>query len=975
MKMSQKLFLFISLSICFLTKSAYSQATGDSLWVDSVFLSLTQEQRIAQLLIIRAYSGRDSVYNDSLTNIIKKWNVGGVCFFKGSPFTQVSLTNRWQKTATTPLLICTDAEWGLGMRLDSAFSFPRQMTLGAISNDSLIYIMASAIARDCERTGVHVNFAPVVDINNNPLNPVINTRSFGEDKYAVTRKGLMYMKGLEDHGIMATAKHFPGHGDTDADSHLTLPVINKSYDQLDSIELFPFRGMIKNGVRGIMAGHLYLPEYDKGFITPATLSGNVINQLLREKMGFHGLIITDALDMQAVTKLYKPGEIEVKALLAGNDILLLPQNVETAIMRIKLAIDSALIPMTLIDEKCRKILNLKYKTGLSYMREISTDHLVKDLNPVSSDILNRRIYKEALTLVTNHYDFIPINFLDRRKIAVLSIGDTMVTTFQVTLGNYAPVDLFNLPLSFTPKRADSILKLLDSYNLLIIGIHNTNNNPAKKYGISDEALALIDSCSVSGKVVLDVFGSTYILGLIKTPSNLDAIMVSYEDNEVSQQLSAELIFGGFPAKGQLPVTASTNFPIRTGMGSEKNRFEYVLPEEIGIPSSSLMMIDSIAMKGIASEAYPGCQVLFAKGGKVFYRKSFGYPVYGDSIMVQNDDLYDLASVTKVASTTLAIMKLYEEGKISLNDPLIRYLPKLKGSNKEKLTIREIMTHQAGLQPWIRFYEKTLKNGSPDPDIYQSSPSLEFPDRVAENMYIRRNWQDSIYQEIIHSKLSSVKEYKYSDLGFYLLKLVIENITGQTLDVYMAEKFYRPLGLTTMTYTPRDRFPLSRIMPTENDTIFRRQLIHGDVHDPGAAMLGGVSGHAGLFSDANDLAIILQMLLNSGEYGGKRYFLPSTVKEFTKVQFPENGNRRGLGLDKPQINYTPDGPTCRSASPNSFGHSGFTGTYIWADPENDLLYVFLSNRVYPSASNQKISEMNIRTEIHQKMYDILDGIKK
>lgn len=972
--MFQKLFLFISLFFCFHTESTYSQMKGDSLWVDSVFQSLTQEQRIAQLLIIRAYSYRDSIYNDSLTSIIQKWNVGGVCFFKGTPYKQVNLTNRWQKIVRTPLLIFTDAEWGIGMRLDSAFSFPKQMTLGAIREDSLIYKMASAIAKDCKRMGVNVNLAPVVDINNNPLNPVINVRSFGEDKNSVTRKGLLYMKGLEDHGIMATAKHFPGHGDTDSDSHVTLPIINKSRDQLDSLELFPFREMIKNGVGGIMVGHLYLPAYDSGFMTPTTLSGNVINTLLRKKMNFRGFIITDALDMQGVTKFFAPGEIEVKALLAGNDILLLPQNVEAAVSRIKLAIDSALISMALIDEKCRKLLMLKYNSGLSCMKEICTDHLDRDLHPVSSDILNRQLYKEAITLVKNQYDLIPLTFLDRRKIAALSIGDTTITTFQQTLGNYAPVDFFNLPSSFSLRSADSIYNLLASYNLLIIGIRNISSSPAKKYGISDAALALINKCSLSGKVILDIFGSPYSLELLRNPATLDAIMVSYEDNVVSQKLSAEILFGGLEAKGQLPVTASSVFPLRSGMESDKKRFEYVLPDEIGIPSSFLKKIDSIAMKGIEVKAYPGCQVLFAKEGKIFYQRSFGYPIYGDSILVKNDDLYDLASITKVASTTLAIMKLYEEGKIRLDDPLVRYLPGVKGSNKQNITIREIMTHQAGLQPWIRFYERTLKNGSPDSTVYQSSPSLDFPDRVAENIYIQKNWHDSIYQEIIDSPLRGIKDYKYSDLGFYLLRLVIEKITGQSLDVYMAEKFYRPLGLTTMTYNPHDRFPLSRIMPTENDTFFRKQLIHGDVHDPGAAMLGGVSGHAGLFSDANDLAIIFQMLLNGGEYGAKRYFLPSTVKEFTKVQFPENGNRRGVGFDKPQINYTSDGPTCKSASPNSYGHTGFTGTYIWADPDNQLLYVFLSNRVYPSASNQKISEMNIRTEIHQAMYDILDTLK-
>jgi beta-glucosidase-like glycosyl hydrolase/CubicO group peptidase (beta-lactamase class C family) len=971
--MYKRVLIFLNLGLYFVSISAFSQAKKDSLWVDSVFQSLSPEQRIAQLLIIRAYSDRDSVYNDSLSRIIQKWNVGGVCFFKGTPFRQITLTNRWQNAAATPLLVFTDAEWGIGMRLDSAFSFPKQMTLGAIQHDSLIYLMASAIARDCKRIGVQVNLAPVVDINNNPLNPVINTRSFGEDKTLVARKGVFYSRGLQDNGIMATAKHFPGHGDTDSDSHLTLPIINKSLDQLDSMELFPFREMIRHDVGSIMTAHLYLPAYDSGLMIPATLSENVVKTLLKEKMNFHGCIITDALDMQGVTKFFKPGEIEVKALQAGNDILLLPQDVESAVMKIKLAIDSALIPMDLISEKCRKILSLKYKSGLSRFREISTDHLTEDLIPVSSRILNKQLYKEAITLVKNQNDLIPLTFLDRRKIAALSIGDTTVTTFQKTLGKYAPMDYFNLPSSFSQVIADSICKLLSSYNLLIIGIHNTNNNPAKKYGISEETLKLIDTCFIPGKVILDVFGSPYTLGLVKNPSEFDGILVSFENDTVSQSLSAQIIFGGLSARGKLPVTASELFPLKSGLVSRVTRFEYILPEEAGINESSLKKIDSIAMNGIESKAYPGCQILFARKGKIFYQRSFGNPTYGDSVKVRNEDLYDLASLTKVLSTTLAIMKLYEEGKLRLDDPLSRFLPELKGSNKQNINIREILSHQAGFQPWIRFYEKTIKNGLPDPEMYQPIYSVDFPDRVADNMFIQKNWHDSIYQAIINSPLKA-KDYKYSDLGFYLLRLVIEKTTGKKLDVYVEEMFYRPLGLTTMGYNPREHFPLTMIMPTENDTIFRKQLIRGDVHDPGAAMLGGVSGHAGLFSDAVDPAIILQMLLNGGEYGGKRYFLPSTVKEFTKIQFPEKENRRGLGFDKPQISFSPGGPSCKGASSESFGHSGFTGTYMWADPINELIYIFLSNRIYPDASNQKISEMNIRTEVHQAMYDILDDLK-
>ena len=926
-------------------------------------------------MIVRAYSDKDSIYDDSLYRLVKTWDPGGICFFKGTPFKQALLTNHLQNNAKTPLLFATDAEWGLGMRLDSAFSFPKQMLLGAISNDSLIYQMASQIAKDCRRMGIQIDFAPVIDINNNPNNPVINIRSFGEDKYLVARKGSVYMNALHDNKILAVAKHFPGHGDTDMDSHLALPLIKHTRERLDSIELVPFRKMIKDSIDGIMVAHLYVPALDTTNNTPATLSGKIVTGLLKNQMGFKGMVFTDALDMQAVTKFNKPGEIEVKAILAGNDILLLPQNIAIAVNTIRQAVDSCLIPDSLIDIKCRKILQLKYKYGLTKPFPVNTSHLIEDLNPVSSEILSRKLVKEGITIVKDRYNLIPLSLLDHRKIVCISIGDTSRTVFQKRLGKYAPVIYINLPHNFSGTIMDSVLHQISGYNLIIIGIHKTNNFPEKKFGISDQAVSLIDTLSVKNKVVLDIFGSPYSLGLFKHTDQMDAILISYQDLKEIEDISAQIIFGGIPAKGKLPVTASPGIPSGSGIQTSKVRLEYVLPEEIGISSSALKKIDSIVLEGIDAKAYPGCQVLFAKDGKIFYQKSFGLMRYEDTTRVNNKDLYDLASLTKVAGTTLAIMKLYEEGKIKPDEKLGIYLPEVRGSNKEPLTIREIMAHQAGLQAWIPFYQKTLTDRKRDSSIYRSTSSENFPFRVAENIYIRRDYRDSIYKAIIDSPLLNGKEYKYSDMGFYLLQRIIEKMTGQSLDAYLRSKFYDPLGLTTLGYLPRDRFALSRIAPTENDVVFREQVIQGDVHDPGAAMLGGIAGHAGLFSNSNDLAILLQMLLWHGEYGAKQYLLPSTINEFTRVQFPENRNRRGLGFDKPLNTYIPDGPSCRSASPQSFGHSGFTGTYIWADPENNLIYVFLSNRVYPDASNQKLQEMNIRTRIHQAMYDILDcGIK-
>jgi beta-N-acetylhexosaminidase len=957
----------------FLPTKTFSAATltvRDSIWVDSVFNSLTADQRIAQLFIIRAFSDKDSVYNDSLLNLIRKWNPGGVCFFKGGPCRQASLTNTLQKNSQTPLLISIDAEYGLGMRLDSATSFPRAMTMGAMPDDSLIGELGRQIAGDCRRMGIHMNFAPVVDINNNPDNPVIGSRSFGEDPATVSRRSILFMKGLQAGGILTTAKHFPGHGDTDSDSHLTLPVLHQDSAELDSVELHPFREAIENGADGIMIAHLFVPALDTTANTPATLSRKIVTGLLKEKMEFTGFVITDALDMKGVTKHLSSGEIEVRALLAGNDILLLPKNLDKAINAIRMARDSALIPQELIDRKCRILLHLKYKAGLNQLKPISLNHLVEDLNLQTSAILSRKIFRKSITLVKNQNDLIPVKFLDRKKIAVLFIGDTVIQPFQEMISRYAPVRIISMPSLFSINKKDSLITILKEQDLIIIGLHCNQGLVSRQYGIHDCALKLIDSLSSIRKVILDVFGSPYGLSFLKRSADVEAIVASYQDCPESQSLSAGLIFGAIPALGHLPVTVPNSFARNTGVSSKSTRMEFVLPEEIGIPSEQLKTIDSIALSGIDKRAYPGCQVVFALDGKIFYDRSFGHPIYEDTAAVTNADIYDLASVTKVAATTLAMMKLVEEKKISLDEKLGTYLPELTGSDKYNLIIRDVMTHQAGLQAWIPFYLKTLRNGQPDPEIYQDHPSEKFSLRVAEKLYIRNDWPDSIYRSIRNSPLRQVRDYKYSDMGFYLLREIIEKASGFPLEQYVSASFYKPLGLITTGFLPRNRFPVSRIMPTEEDTTFRKQLIRGDVHDPGAAMLGGVSGHAGLFSDATDLAVLLQLFLNNGEYGGKQYFLPSTVKEFTHVQFPGNGNRRALGFDKPTLAFRPDGPCCKSASSGSFGHSGFTGTYIWADPENKLSFVFLSNRVYPDASNEKIVEMNIRTRIHQAMYDIL-----
>ncbi|MBI9038979.1 MAG: serine hydrolase [Bacteroidales bacterium] len=941
-------------------------------WADSVYNSLTLDEKIAQLLVVRANYDKSYDRNELITELVEKYNIGGLTFFGGDPLTQAKLTNYWQGLSKTPLLISIDAEWGLGMRLSNAISFPYQMTLGAIQNDSLIFEMGCEIAKQCKRLGIQANFAPVIDINSNIANPVIGCRSFGEDKIRVAQKGIAYMNGLQQNGILATAKHFPGHGDTDSDSHYTLPIVSHSKERVDSLELYPFKKLIENGLGGIMVAHLYFPAYEKKKNTATTLSHNVVTKLLKEKLNFDGIVVTDALDMKGVTKYHRPGNIEVKAFQAGNDILLLPVDVPKAISKIKRAVAKGKISILDIDKRCRKILEYKEKLGLNKYQDVVIENIYEDINNSEAKYLNQKLYEEAITLVKNENSLIPLQKLDTLKVASVSIGCDVENGFQKMMNNYAKIDNFTMPKE--PNDADifSLLSKLSDYNLVIVGMHNTSIFPSRKFGIAQKSIDFIDSLKNQNKVILDLFASAYSLAYFEDTENIDAILVSYQDNEISMDVSAQIIFGGVGAKGKLPVTVSDEFPLNLGIETIPTRLKYTAPEELHISKTALEKIDSTANYGIEIGAYPGCQILAAKDGKVFYNKSFGYFTYDEKNAVENSDVYDLASITKIAATTIAMMKLVDDNVIDIDQKVSKYVPYLLNTNKEDIILRELMAHQARFQAWIPYFKSTILQSGPDPEIYKHNITEEFPIRVAENLYIKKYYIFNVFDSILISPLRDCDEYKYSDLGFYLLMQVLENTTNRPFELYLQDNFYNSLGLSKLGFFPRKNFELSDIVPTENDTVFRMQLLQGDVHDPGAAMLGGVCGHAGLFSNASDLAIIMQMLLQNGNYSGVNYIDSALVSEFTKIQFPLNDNRRGIGFDKPLQVCDEEGPTCEAVSDRSFGHSGFTGTYVWADPENNLIYVFLSNRVCPDASNWKIVDENIRTNIHKLFYEAVEN---
>ena len=936
-------------------------------WADSVLKSLTVDERIAQLFMVAAYSNKDKTHIKEIKKLIDQYKIGGLIFFQGGPVRQAKLTNNYQFCSKVPLFVAIDAEWGLAMRLDSTTKFPRQMTLGAIQNDSLIYEMGVEIARQCKRLGMQINFAPVADVNNNPLNPVISNRSFGENKYNVANKAAMYMKGMQDNGVLANAKHFPGHGDTDSDSHKTLPTVKSSRERLDTLELYPFKQLIAQGLGSIIVAHLFIPALDTTLNQASTLSKKVVTGLLKDTLGFKGLVFTDALNMKGVSKFNKPGEVDVKALIAGNDVLLFPEDVPTAIKKIKSAIDSGLISQEEIDKRCLKILLAKQWTGLNNYKAIKLKNLYKDLNTPNAELINRKLTEASLTLLRNKNNIIPLQNLDTMRIASLSLGYKELGIFQQTLSNYSPIKHFGIDKDAKAELFDTVLSALKKYNLVIIDINNTNNKPDKSFGLTTPVMTMLKAVMKQSKVIVNVAANPYILEKMDSLQFADGIIMSYEANDYSQSYSAQLIFGGIAAKGKLPITPSPYFVAGTGIETKAIRFKYTIPEEVLADSKALSKIDSIALNGIKDKVYPGCQILVAKNGKVIYQKSFGYHTYENKIKVKNDDLYDLASITKVAATTASIMKLIDEKKINLDEHLGTYLPQLAGSNKQNIILREMLTHQAGLRDWIPFWMKTMEKGEYKSGIYNKVRNDDYPKRVADNLFINKNYEDTIYKQIIESPLKESGKYVYSDLGYYFLKKIIEQQTFVPEERYVLKYFYMPLGLPTMGYKPRDRFDLDRIIPTENDKKFRKQIIHGDVHDQGAAMLGGVGGHAGLFSDANDLAVMMQLFLNKGEYGGKRYIDSATITECTKCQYCVD-NRRGVGFDKPETNPKKDSPVCSCVSYLSFGHSGYTGTLAWADPSNQLIYIFLSNRVYPDADPNKLSKSGIRNKIQEVIYE-------
>ncbi|AWH86991.1 beta-N-acetylglucosaminidase [Flavobacterium album] len=916
------------------------------------------DERVGQLFMVAAYSNKDSTHVKGIDKLVRDYKVGGLIFFQGGPVRQAKLTNRYQAESKVPMLIGIDAEWGLSMRLDSTYRYPWNMTLGAVQDMKLIEKQGKQMAIQAKRMGIHFNFAPVLDINTNPSNPIIGNRSFGEDKLNVTDRALALMKGIQSEGVFATGKHFPGHGDTGTDSHTTLPYLPFSKERLEDVEFYPYKKLFKEGLSSIMVAHLNVPSIEPTPNYPTSLSYNLITNIVQKEMGFKGLIFTDALNMKGASSFMAPGDIDLEAFLAGNDVLLFAENVPVAIEKFRQAYMDSVLSEERLQHSVKKILAYKYRGGLNNYTPIDINNLYSDLNGHEYDDLNYQLYENAVTVLKNDQEAVPVMELETEKIAYVKMGDDDGSVYLSTLHKYADV---------TEVKEDSLQVLktrLKDYSTVIIGYHKADG-AWKKHDFSAKELVWLDTIAKNSKVILTVFAKPYTLNAIKNFANIESVVLAYQNNTISQTVAAEIVFGALGAKGKLPVSIGTNYKVNHGVYTKAtNRLGFTTPENAGMNSVVLRKIDLLAKKAIDEKMTPGLQVLVARNGKVVYQKSFGYHTYENDVKVRDTDIYDVASLTKVLSTLPNIMQLYDKGELKLDDKLGDMLPVFAKTDKKKIILKDMLLHQAKFQPWIPFYQATLDSEKhPDSLYYRRSYSEEFPHQVAENLYLRKDYPDTIIARIADSKLLKKKEYKYSDFSFILLKEYIERHTGKKIDVLSDQQFYKPLGAASTTYNPLRKFDMAIIPPTEIDKYFRYQVIQGYVHDMAAAMEDGVAGHAGLFSNAMDVAKIMQMYLQEGNYGGRQYFSPKTFDTFNTCYACKEGNRRGLGFDKPQIGNNP-GPTCGCVSKSSFGHTGFTGTMTWADPETGIVYVFLSNRTYPEAGENRLSKENIREDIQK-----------
>lgn len=959
----------ISLAIL-LTISPAKGLHAQSFNVDSALSVMSVDEKIGQLFMVAAYSNKGEEHQGELEKLVRDYHIGGVITMQGGPERQKKLLHRLQSAAAFPLLVGQDAEWGQAMRLDSTFKFPTSLTVGAAGGTMEAYFLGNAMADECAAVGVHMSFSPVLDVNTNPNNPIIGARSFGSDPNLVNTQGVSVIKGIQENGVLACGKHFPGHGDTHQDSHKTLPKVDRTLNELMEVEWVPFKGAIDAGVGAIMIAHLNIPSLEPSG-KPTSLSRKVIQEILRDQWGYEGLIITDALNMKGAAAFAPPGELELAAFAAGNDILLFPMDVPKATKAFQDALATDKISFQSLDERVRRILVAKsncraYADWLEAKKSADQTLLISDHSSFEREDLNQRVsfnlIRNAATLLERGTATFPIKNVEQNFLHI-ALGDfesaAIVKEYldrYVGMSHHHGVDVDDREMA--------------SKDAFVVTFHQNTKNPWRRYKLEAYEKELLARLAATGKPTYIVhFANPY--GVLTYPDlgqNV-RVLIMYENDEYAQLLAPQFLFGARETKGSLPVDLNQWGSVGNGEKTEELlRLKYGIPFEVGLDAGPLNRIDSTVEHAIAAGATPGAQVLVARHGTVVYSKSFGWHTYEEVNPVCWTDLYDIASVTKITATLPGIMEWYEKQPLLLKTTLGNHTSRLDGSGKDYLVFEDVLAHQSGLPAWIPFYVSTISDDSTTSYWYSNEEKFGYT-KIQEGMFIRSSVKDTMFTMLANSDMKSA-EYRYSDLGYYLFQEMLEERYNEPLDQWVTNTFYSSLGAKRLTYNPlQNGFDLKEIVPTEKDTYWRHNLVHGYVHDMGAAMIGGVGGHAGLFANTNDLAKMMQMYLNGGYYGGVRYFQEETIQRFSACNFCEVGNRRGLGFDKKQLGNGP-GPSCTCASESSFGHTGFTGTMVWMDPKEDLLYIFLSNRTYPDAENWKLSTLDVRTNIQGYIYDAL-----
>ncbi|MBT4067082.1 MAG: serine hydrolase [Candidatus Marinimicrobia bacterium] len=948
-------------AILFSACAGPGQFSSNKSWAEKTLEKLTLREKISQMMVV-SVNMRFMNYESSQWKDIQKHiatdGIGVLHIWFGDAGSALTMLNDMQMKSKVPILVDADIESGLGRRYPGAVTLPPMMAIAATGNPKYAYEAGRISAEESRAVGIHFNLSPVVDVNNNPKNPIINTRSFGEVPDSVNRYSIEFIRGLHDYGMLATAKHFPGHGDTETDSHSSLAQIPSDSVRLWNVELPPFQKAIDAGVDAVMVAHVNSPDYQDHAQDPASLSSFWLQDILREKMNFDGVIITDAMRMGGIVKNYSDEYALLETVKAGSDIIIQNQNLKKSIDIIEKAVLNGILSESRINESALKVLKMKEKVGLHLNKTISIDYTHRAMGKAANFKMAREIAKKAITIVKNEGGILPLQPSLNEKLYVVDLydgpNDHSESSFTKQLKtNGRKVVSFQIDKSDSSVVANYILSQIPKDGIVLL---NAFANPTEhKDEIflpkveSEFVNALIKKCE---KVVITSFGSPY---LIQDFPNTPVYICAYKSSEILQTAAVNAIKGKSDITGILPVTIpgvaknGTGLPIKAKkwlIGNSKwqpgKTLKRISPSEI---STDIEQVKDYLSQAVADSAFPGGVLLAAKDGKIFLHESFGYHTYKKDERVTRGDIYDLASITKVIATTSAVMKLVDQKKLSLDDKVVDHLPGFKGNQKKyfnqksETTIRHLMTHTAGLPPFKQYYLMKSNLETRLDSIMNTEPTIGLEEKTI-----------------------------YSDVGLIALGKVIESASGVPLDLLVDSIIFTPLGMNSTYFNP-PRKRIKRIVPTEYSNLYG-ELIRGYVHDENAHSIGGVAGHAGLFSTASDLAIFSQMMLNEGIYGWKRIFKTETVNLFTQRANVVEGSSRGLGWD------TPDGKASGGVylSDKSFGHTGYTGTSLWIDPENDIFVILLTNAVHPNRSYKDPKYFNWRQRIHSSVYESV-GIRE